>query len=302
MDTEKSEITKLPEGMSSEELDILTTGENEDADLAQEALDATETESSESADDAGDEEAVETGETEEKPEEKPDEDVDPKDAVIGDFRRKLRDSEIEKARLEGELEARKDLVTPKTEAPKSPLEIAEAAYLEENESMQGFTMSGELYREQKAFEEKQAAKQAAAESQEQSSSALMNAAEELQEDELSEAKKGKGLDLQSISNLGDKHLTRGDRYDLADIKARKGSKAALREAYKIMVRRTLDAGGDDAKALKLAVSTKKVKKSQTKPKKKPTNIDALTTEGEDEETGEAETETLNERLTSFICD
>lgn len=289
---EKSEIKKLPEGMTSEELDALTTGEeSEDVSLAKEALETTE-EPTPAEEPVKDKPKADEETPAETPAEEPV--VDPKDAVIGEYRRKSRDLEIEKARLEGELEARKQTGT--AEAPKSPLELAEADYLEQNGSMEGFVMNGELYRQQKAFDDKQAAVKSATQKQEDANSALLGAAEELQEGELSVAKVGDGLDLQSIANIGDKHLTKGDKIDLADIQARRGTAVALKEAYKIMIRRTLAAGGQEAKLLQNAITKSK---TQAKPKEK-TNIDALTTEGEETNAGEAQPETHSKKLTDFI--
>lgn len=297
MDTEKTEITKLPEGMSSEELDALTTGEeSEDASLAKEALDATgesspEKKPAEVAPESPPAEEEPTGKTEAKPAE-----ADPKDAVIGEYRRKSRDLEIKNARMQGELEARKEIKAATTEAPKSPLEIAEADYFEQNGSMEGFAMNGELYRQQKAFDDKQAASKAATQKQEDANSALLGTAETLQEGELSVEKMGEGLDFQSIANIGDKHLTKGDKIDLADIQSRRGTAVALKEAYHIMVRRTLAAGGQEAKLLQIAITKSK---TQAKPKEK-TDIDALTTEGEDTNEGEAQPDTHSKRLADFI--
>ncbi len=304
---EKTEITNLPEGMSSEELDKLTTeDESDDTGLAEEALAATEDESSPA------EESVETDETkkaeeetpakEEKPEadEKPE--VDPKDAVIGGMRRDNRDLRIEKARLEGELEARKSLQTTTEPPPKSPLEIAEAAYIEENGDLDGFAMSGKLYREQKAFDDKQAVDRATTDGQQQVNNTAIQAENELQEGDLSAEQMGQGLDLQTVAGIGTQYLTAGDKLDIANLVKTHGGKAALKTAYKVMVRRTLAASNEDSKLLQNAINIKAGKKSQPKPKKpkgKP-DIDALTTEGEDEVKGEAETETRSKRLLDFL--
>ncbi len=297
MDTEKSEITNLPEGMSSEELDALTTGEEveqtEDTGLAKEALDATE-ESSPAEESVEDESKTEEETSEEK---KPD--ADPKDAVIGDFRRKLRDEEIKTARLESELTVRKELQTTAAEPEKSPLELAEAAYVKENGDIEGFAISPSLYRQQRTFEVTEAASKAATEKSEHAGTDLERAAQELQDGDFSPEKMGKGLDLQTVFNMADTLLTRGDRVDIADVQQTRGTAAALKEAYRIGKTRILAAGGEDAKVLQNAINTSK-SKSQTKPKKTKTDIDALTTEGEDTKTGEAETETHNSRLTDFI--
>jgi hypothetical protein len=314
---EKSEITKMPEGMSSEELDELTTDETvaddavvssseakpDEAKLAQEALDATGAESPPAGESVEDDTTTTERAEEETPkgEEKPE--ADPKDAVIGDFRRKLRDQELETARLQGELQARKDLQTKAEEPPpKSPLELAEAAYIEENGDLDGFAMTGSLYRQQKAFDDEQAAKKAATKEQTQTSNAGVQAENELQQGDLSVEKMGEGLDLQSVAKVGQKYLTRGDTVDIADMVQTRGYAAALKETYKRMRARTLEAGGEDAKILQNAIKNAKKGKSQTKPKKQGnTDIDALTTEGEDEVKGEAETtETHSQRLANFI--
>ena len=288
---EKSEITKLPKGTTSEELDAWTTGEETESpeDLAQAALDATE-EDSQPAEESVEDETPEGTETvAEKPE------VDPKDAVIGDFRRKLRDEELKTARLEGEIEARKSIQAKPEEAVKSPLELAEAAWLEdeEHDDLVDFTMNGDLYRRQRAFDDEQAAKKAGTTERTKSDNAATQAEEDLLAGELSEQKRGKGLDLRTIAGIGTQYLTKGDRLDIADIVQSRGSKAGLKEAYNRMVERTLAAKNEDSRLLQNAIS-----KTRTKPKKQ-TDIDALTTEGENK--GETESETHNTRLANFVC-
>ena len=71
--------------------------------------------------------------------------VDPKDAVIGNFRRRLRDSEQEVARLSGLVEGMKSTKTPDD---KSPLE----KYVEENPEM---PIDGETLLAQKKWEAEQ---------------------------------------------------------------------------------------------------------------------------------------------------
>ena len=308
---DKSEIKRLPEGVSSAELDELTVDEavedstpigtanteKSEAELAQEALDATE-EPSPAEESVEDEPKVEEEEpVEEKESEKEKPEADPKDAVIGDFRRKLRDSELEAATLKGKLEAQTEKAKDE-KPPKSPLEIAEAAYIEENGDLDGFAMTGDLYRKQRAFDDAQAESKTTTKEQKQTNVALSQAAESLQEGDLSVKMAGKGLDLKTIAKIGDPLLTRGDMVDLADTQNDKGHTAAVKAAYKIMLRRILSAGGEDAKALKVAINAKSKSQTKPKPKLKP-DIDALTTEGE-EEPGEAETDTHSKRLVDFI--
>lgn len=312
---DKSEIKEMPEGKSSEEIDaIMMEGEEvdeinqpdkveekENTDLAKEALEEAAQESSPA------EESVETevepkAEDETTAEEKPKPEVDPKDAVIGDFRRKLRDKELENARLEGELKARSDLKKPEVvvEEKKSPLEVAEAEYIEEFGDLKGFAVSSNVLREELAFRDERTATEAAVSNKKTSDNNLQRAAEELQEDEFSPQKAGEGLDLQSMTKIGEKHLTEGDLVDIANTAKQKGLKVAVKQYYQKMVDRTLASGGKDAKLLQAAIDAKKGK-SQTEPeKKKKTDIDALITDGEDDNTGEAEQETHSRQLTNFV--
>ncbi len=303
--TEKSEIMEMPEGKSSQEIDdIMMEGEDVEEinqptepkvkDDSPEALDATEPSPAEEPA----EEKPEAKAEEEKPELSEDQkQLQAKDSKIASLKHEHRDMELENARLQGELETRKSMQVKAEEPVKSPLEIAEAAYIEEFGSLPdgGLPMTGELYRKQAAFDSEQVATVTATEKKEQTDSTLLQTAETLQSGELSAEKMGTGLDLQSVSNLGDKHLTRGDKIDIQDIQKTRGTAAALKMAYDKMIGRIAAAGGEDAKTLENAMT-----KSQTKPKKEPTDIDKLTTEGEDGNTGEAETVTVSQRLTNFM--
>jgi len=293
---EKTEITKLPEGMSSEELDALTTGEEEPEVIAQEP--ATEEESPP---------AEESVEDETKPEETPVEEPEvelseteqqlvAKDSVIGDFRRKLRDQELKNARLEGELEARKSTQTPKEES-KSPLEIAEADYIKQYGNLDGFAMDGELYRQQRAFDDKQAAEKTAKTQEEQARNSMNRSVAELQSGELSPEKVGNGLDFKSVVALGQNYLDKADLLKIDLISRRDGIPAGVRKTYELCKQAILEANNEDTKLLQNAMKSK----SQPKPKK-PTDIDALTTEGEDTNTGGAETDTHNQSLINFLFD
>ena len=298
---DKSEITEMPEGKSSEEIDaLMMEGEEVDetdqpkeveekSDLVKEALKTAEESSPV-------EESVETEEKPKAEEEKPE--VDPKDAVIGDFRRKNRDLELEKAKLEGELKARTELPKPVVEEKKSPLEIAEAAYIEENGNLEGFTVKSTVLREELAFRDEKSASEATASSKKSSDNDLQRVAEELQENEFSPEKVGEGVDMQSITKIGEKHLTEGDLVDIKNTAEGRGLKVAMKQYYHKMVDRTLASDGEDAKLLQAAIDAKKGK-SQTEPGKEKTDIDALITEGE-ENTGEAEPETHSKRLTNFV--
>lgn len=287
---DKEEITNLPEGMTSEELDALTTGEDTpekvEQDLAKEALEAT---------DSPAEETVSEPEEKEEDLSEDQQQLRAKDSKIASQKHELKERDLENARLQGQLEARKELAAP--QAPvKSPLEIAEAAYIEENGSLPegGLPMTGDLYRRQEEFADKQRETKAAASEQSRGNNAALHAEDELLTGELSEEKRGKGLDLKTVTGIGKQYLTKGDRLDITDIAQSRGEKAALSAAYHIMVRRTLAAGNEDSKLLKIAIS-----KSQTKPKKEetPDNDDSVVIDK-----GEAEEVTHNKRLADFVCE
>lgn len=298
MDTEKTEITSMQDGMSSEDIDALTTGEEQEKPevLAQEA---TEQESPPAEESVKDE--TKPKETEETPVEEPEPELSEteqqlraKDSKIASMKHQNRELEIERARLEGELEARKSLQTPE-EKPKSPLEIAEAAYLEINGTLEGFSMDGELYRKQRAFDDEQEAKQTAATEQEKKKTAMDRAVKSLQADELSVEKMGAGLDFNSVVGLGQHYLDKADMMKIEIVTNRDGVDAGVRKAYELCKAAILAANNSDSRLLQNAIESK----SQPKPKKQ-TDIDALTTEGEDADTGEAEEDTHSQRLTDFI--
>jgi len=297
MDTEKSEIAAMPEGMSSEELDALTTGEEVEKPevIAQEAT--TEEKPSlaeESVEKKDEKEVEEVKETVEKKAEEVEEKVDPKDAVIGDFRRRNRDLELEKARLEGELATRKSLQAT-DEKPKSPLEIAEADYLAQNGTLEGFAMNGELYRQQRNFDDKQAVEKTAKTQEEQAIFTMNKEVDSLQSGDLSPAKVGDGLDFKSVIALGKGYLDKADIMKIEITSHREGIPASVRKTYELCKQAVLAANNEDTKLLQNAIS-----KSQTKPKKETTDIDALTTEDEDKIKGEAENDTPNQRIINFL--
>lgn len=301
----KSEIEEMPKGLSSEELDAMTTDESVDdntdlgsekaKNLAEEALDATESPPAEEPAEEKEEPAKESTEEIEPELTEDEKQLKAKDSKIASLKHEKQEIAIEKAKLEGRLEAQAEMRQKVEEPEKSPLEIAEEAYIKEFGELPegGLPMTGKLYREQATFDSKQTAAKTAVKTKEQTDSALVQAAETLQEGDFSAEKKGKGLDWKSVAKIGDKYLTAGDELDLQNIQNKRGNAAVLKEAYKIMVRRILIANNEDSEALKAAIT-----KSQTKPKKKKTDIDALITEGE--EKGEAETETHNTKIVDFI--
>ena len=214
-----------------EDEEITETADSEKDDLAQEALDATE----EPTEDAVDAEETEVEETDDEEVQ-----VDPKDAKIGEFRRKNRDLEIANAKLEGELEARKDLSKPVAEVVKSPLELAEEAYIEEYGELpaEGVPMTSKLYSEQLKFDAEQSSKPAAS----PENGGLDVAIDLLQNGKLSVEKMGKGRDFESVLSQADEVLTRGDVVDIKDFTAKHGKVKGLEESYRKTVVRLKQSG------------------------------------------------------------
>lgn len=305
---DKSEIQEMPEGMTSEEVDALIMGDEEsDSDITPEdnedinksgPAEESVAEDEESGQEEQEQESEETSGDEEK------ENVDPKDAVIGDFRRKNRELEIEKARLEGRLEAMAE-VQGKVKEPvveKSPLDKAKADYIEEVGDLEGFTMSVELYEQQEAWKEEQAQKK----TETNTRTTMEQRANQLADTEFSAEKLGAGLDYRSVVIPGQKLLDEADLLKIKIVSKRDGVEAALRKTYDLCKDALLNSDTEDSKALKLAVkaqkATKPKKKTQTKQKPMTSeDIDRLTTE-DDDETGESENVPHSQRLSNFIFD
>ncbi len=283
--------------------DETTEEEVNDDDLAQDALDATEEESTEKESKEDEKEVEETEESaEEQTKEESEEEaekVDPKDAVIGEFRRKLRDKELENARLEGELAVRKEINAPVAEVAKSPMELAEEAYIEEYGSIpaEGMPMTSKLYNEQRAFDAKQSESSAVQTAPVHSTEAEI-AQNHLINGEFSEEKMGKGRDFESIISVGDKYLSEGDILDLKNHTAKHGKLSGYRQAYKAVSRRMEEAGDLPVEP------TKKVKKVAKKAQKPVNNnneddVDRLLTQEDDTYTADSDSSD-SKRLSSFI--
>lgn len=243
------------EGMSSEEIDKLTTEEEETPPVEEEAPPVEEP----------DEKTPETPDEEAPAEEKPDEEtppeepekpeetpeVDPKDAVIGDFRRKLRTSEIETARLQGQLQAQQ--AGP---PEKSPLELAA---IEQEKPLDEVIIDGKLYKEQVAWEQKQATartqQQAAQDYQSGSEAASLAMTDEIL---------GEGLGVEALGKLGEHLLTDTDHREI--FMAGKNCGTVL---YKALKKRILEAGGVAAQELQKRLKPTTKPKEEPKPKPKP---------------------------------
>ena len=364
---DKSEIEEMEEGKSSEEIDALTTEDDDkvvdDADLAEEALEATDDSSpvekpqrrvsqmsSEDLDDLFEEEEAEKEKPEAKPDEKPekkvskmssdeldelfdeddekadkpkeepakkeelsetDQQLRAKDSKIASMKHTAKELELDKVRLETELEVRKELqAEAKTqEEPKSPLDIAKEEHLAEFGDLDDFKFTVDLYEKNEVFKAEQAKVKTAKAEQAKVKTATDNtarinvesnrAAESLQSGELSETVMGKGLDLKSVSAIGDKFLSEGNLLDLKNINATKGTEAALKAAYKIMVRAIIQNGGEEAKTLALAINARK---SQAKPKKEKQR-EVGKSEKEEVDEGEPKKEKVaitNPNLSNFL--
>ena len=290
---DKSEIEEMKPGMTSEELDALTTDGEEalesDDGLAEEALKAAEEEKP----------AEETAETEEETTEEAEEEVSEtdlqlraKDSKIASQKHEVRDLELENAKLQGELEARRQLGKPDP-LEKSPTELAMEA--EGVDNPDDLEKPFAVFQAQLKWEEKQKAKEAENDQYKQRQTELDNAAKALQTGDLSATKAGDGLDFKTVIALGQGYLDEADLLKVKLVSDSKGVEAATRKAYDLCKDAILAADNDDSKLLKNALNAVK---SQAKSKTKKTDIDALTTE--DEETDEAENKDVNTRLYRFI--
>lgn len=309
--SDKSEIMEMPTGKSSEEIDaLMMEGETETADaddtLAQEALDATE---SSPAEDAASKEDVEE-KAEDKPEEEQEEEelseeqqlIRGKDLKITSLKKSSKELEIANARLQGQLEARKELQQTAEPEIKSPLQLAKEAYLEENDNLDGFGITVDVYEAQEAFKDEQRLKQTQATQATESQNAVSREVETLQAGDFSAEKVGAGLDFKTIVGLGQGYLDETDLAVIQTINKGRGQKAALKKTYELCKDAILAQDNEDSKLLNIAISKVGKKKSQTKPTKEKTDIDALTTEDEDDTTGEAEKRAVNPRLSEFLSD
>ena len=245
-------------GMSSEELDKMTT-EEEQPDEPEVKEEPIEQPAEETKEEPAEKQEPEPEKSEaelaleatEEPEEKPPA-VDPKDAVIGGMRRELRDAENRLARAEGRLEAK---ATPQ-EPEKSPLELARDAQSKEvghEVPLSEVVFDGKLHLEQRAWERRQ---DEAATQQRQTND--FQTAAIYAERTMTDAVHGQGLGLQSLQVLGAHLLTQGDKLDIYHSGKNCGKVTMERLKYRI-----LQAGGANATELRGSLNARK---TQTKPK------------------------------------
>lgn len=213
-----------------------TKPEQENLDSEQKVSDEVKDESADLAGAAL--ESTEDKETDTKP--------DPKDAVIGEYRRKARDAELETARLRGQIEATQTQVKP---TEKSPIELAAE---QQEVSVDDVEISGALYKKQRAWEKKQDAaetEQAAAKDR----TALGQRSFQTASVEFSTAKVGVGLDLKTVIEMGEQYLTPGDKLDISR------AKDPMKLAYQRCKRAILDSGTEEATLLQQRIDAHKSK-------------------------------------------
>lgn len=186
--------------------------------------------------------------TEQPPEEPA---VDPKDAVIGGFRRQLREAELRAARAEGALAA-------KTVAPpeKSPIELAAE---EQGVSVDEVMIDGKLLRKHEAWKADQAgnqARQQATQDYQAGSEAALLA--------MTDENLGEGLGLESLAKVGEHLLTDQDHQEIFMAGKKCGTMF-----YKKLQERILEANEKGTEELCKRLKPQKSQLKPKKPQKKP---------------------------------
>ena len=289
------------------------TEESTDEELAQDALDATEDDEKsdeESEEGESDEEESESEEDEEQTEEDAEgEKKDPRDGAFGAMRRKNREEihkrDLEIAKLQGRNEVLEEMKgqQPPEKIVKSPLELAEEAYLEKYDELpaEGITMTSKLWREQQAFESDQSKNvQTDKPGQSKVSTNTQIALNYLQTNELSVEKQGEGRDLQTVLKAAEGHMTKGDLVDLREIMDTDGEMACLRETHKRALYRLEQADALPAVKAKKTVKPK-VKAAQKKSKVNNNDVDTLLEQEDDTYTPDSESSEIK-KLSSFLAD
>jgi len=195
----------------------------------------------------------ETPPEEKPPEEEPKPERPPEDmvpaSVVGGIRRNLRASELEAARLRGQLEAQQ------TKPPeKSPIELAAE---EQGVSVDDVDINGKLYKAQQAWEkdqtQNQVRQQATQDYQSGSEAAMITMTDE---------NLGEGLGVEALGKVGEHLLTDTDHQEI--FMAGKKCGTVL---YKKLKERILEAAEPGTE--ELCKRLKPQKKSQPKPPIKP---------------------------------
>lgn len=178
-----------------------------------------------------------------------------------------------------EIETQKTAAVPvvrEEPLPKSPFEI-EAE--KQGIPVDDLTPSVRLLKEQQNWERQQNQKEQLVRFNQDALEAERELAAELSEEKL-----GVGLDLKTVTTIGNLYLTAGDKVDIARAIQTKGAKAGLKLAYEQSKYRILASGTQDAALLKAAIEAQN---SQTKPIKEKTPTQAkqpVTTKVDESET------------------
>ncbi len=205
--------------------------------------------------------------------EKAEEKVDPKDAVIGDFRKQLRESELMVAELKGQVETLKPKPKePEKEVIKSPFDLA-AEKAEARAKEDGLTaddaevtFTPKLLREQAAFDKEQRETQAVTQTEKQTqddfNKAFVTAGETMDAKAM-----GEGLDFNTIIEFSGDLVTKQDHTWLAT--KSKDWPDFCKRLYKFAIDAINEAGGENAKDLQAKIEAhSQVKKETKKPEKK----------------------------------
>ena len=201
---------------------------------------------------------------------------DPKDAVIGGFRKELRESQKMIADLNSQVEALK----PKEKEPepvKSPYELAAEKAAEEQEvsvDEAEVTVTGKLLKEQQAFERKQQESQTTVITQKQAEQTLHN--EFVKAGEVMDVKAmGEGLDFKSVMEMSEGLITQEEMAGII-AKVKKTAKTPegiypefYKRLYGYAVKEIVEAGGENAKNLRAAIKNHSQAKTKLKTPEKP---------------------------------
>lgn len=227
---------------------------------------------------------------EEKPEAEPKEEADPKDAVIGEFRRDNREMRERLGKIEAEnveLKQKLESQVQPQQKEESPLEKAEKAYKDEYGNLDGFNVSGDLYRQQRAWEKDQEAKATETEQQKKVVQQTNLDAADLNKPSMKEA----GVDAETVLRFANRFLTDGDRLDI-----RNAGPDMFKKAYSTALMRL--SHSDDPEAQKMMNRIKTYQSSQDKPKNEPPKKDNENETGDEELDYGASDQT--KRLAGFI--
>lgn len=234
---------------------------------------------------------VEAKETPQVPE------ADPKDAVIGDFRRNLRDSRADNDALRAQVadqgRAIEELRKPQEVVPKSPIEVLAAEDPQATPDAETFHRQSVWEANQRAGEVKRTTEVTEQQDQQRADKDRTTAINEAQvkaADEFSTEKVGQGLEFETIITMGEKFLTPGEKDDIR----RTDPDKLWQLAYKLCKRAIAESGSAEAKLLSQREAVHK--KGGKKEDKEDKEEEVPETTGKEEGTGEYA------HVTSFMFD